>query len=258
MQTTITSVPLCRYDQGQWLQVTDPISLETQLTIHWQSPAASGSVKLWAWPKDLLPLCLGHILLDKILPKHIHTPLANLLAWQGTVQATMPNTFSVSFQPKSPLPAPDPPADLSVAPQALLQAMAELLNSKPSQPSSWDLTGSIHRMGLFDPKQGKFIVQTEDIARHNCLDRLLGFLSQNKLNPSNYILFLTARISAGLYSKLALAGFKFLVSKGALTSQALIAAPLADLTLVGFCKPREHRFSIFAGAKRIKDCPCLE
>ena len=96
------------------------------------------------------------------------------------------------------------------------------------------------------------------IGRHNCLDRLAGWACLNGIDPAETVLFVSARITSSLYAKARRAGFSFLISRSAVTSTPVEMArqqnrlhPAHPVTVVGFCRPREERLTVFAGEGRI-------
>ena len=89
-------------------------------------------------------------------------------------------------------------------------------------------------------------------------DRLAGWACLNGIDPAETVLFVSARITSSLYAKARRAGFSFLISRSAVTSTPVEMArqqnrlhPAHPVTVVGFCRPREERLTVFAGEGRI-------
>jgi FdhD protein len=116
-------------------------------------------------------------------------------------------------------------------------------------PGLWDGTGCYHRAALLHGAAGRFARMAEDIGRHNCLDRLAGHIALSggcaRMNPAEYILFVTARISASLYCKARRLGVRCIVSRAAVTSASIAMARKQGVTLIGFCRPEEERLTLF-------------
>ena len=145
-----------------------------------------------------------------------------------------------------------------MTPESIVTHMDAFLTLEGTCPLLWESTGCFHRAGMFDPKTGAFIRLAEDIGRHNCIDRLAGWACLNNIDPADTVLFLSARITASLYAKARRAGFSFLISRSAVTSTPVEMAreqnrkhPAHPVTILGFCRPREQRFTVFAGEGRI-------
>lgn len=246
--------PVHRWKNGAWQHFADDISPEVPVLVRW----ADGERLLWAWPEDLAPLCLGHVLLDcraeaAALPEA--TPLPRM---RGSVRPLTPPpdspahaAFQVALTPAAPLPRPAHPAD-SLNPPEILRRMEEFLHMQGACPDLWAATGCFHRAALFAPAEGAFLHLAEDIGRHNCLDRLAGWACLHGAEPSGLALFVSARITASLYAKARRAGFRCIISRSAVTTAAVTLAQRDgkagdSVTLIGFCRPLEHRFTVFAG-----------
>ena len=152
----------------------------------------------------------------------------------------------------------DETPSIVMTPDAIVKHMDAFLTLEGSCPLLWESTGCFHRAGMFDPNTGTFLRLAEDIGRHNCLDRPAGWACLNGIDPAETVLFVSARITSSLYAKARRAGFSFLISRSAVTSTPVEMArqqnrlhPAHPVTVVGFCRPREERLTVFAGEGRI-------
>jgi FdhD protein len=106
-------------------------------------------------------------------------------------------------------------------------------------------TGGVHGAALF--KGGDLLDTTEDVGRHNAVDRLVGRrLLGARTDLVGCWLWVSGRVSFELVQKALRARAEALVAVGAPTVLAVELARAHGLTLVGFA--RSGRFTVYAGA----------
>lgn len=130
---------------------------------------------------------------------------------------------------------------------SLVYKLVEEANKNNSE--LFNCTGSVHSSTLFN-YDGTWIMQYEDVGRHNALDKLIGKSLKKKLLPlSKHVLLLSGRISFELVQKASLAGIPIIIARGAPTSLAIEEAFAQNICLVGFVK--EDSFNIYTTKERI-------
>lgn len=111
-------------------------------------------------------------------------------------------------------------------------------------------TGGIHAAGLFY-FDGNPIIVTEDIGRHNAVDKVVGYmLSNDMVFRDDLVMQVSGRAGFEILQKSAIAGIPVVSSVSAPSSLAVQTAESMNITLV--CFVRENRFNIYANPERIE------
>ncbi len=114
--------------------------------------------------------------------------------------------------------------------------------------SVFQKTGGVHCIGIFDTKD--LIFACEDVARHNAMDKVMGYATLNNIPLEDKIVVVSGRISLDMLQKCANLKIPIVISKSAPTSLAIDMAKKLNITLVGFV--RGKRMNIYANENRIK------
>jgi FdhD protein len=125
-----------------------------------------------------------------------------------------------------------------------LYALTHEINTTPSLYLE---AGAIH--GCVLAKEDKSLVYMEDVGRHNAVDKIAGWMFQNKVPAHDKIFYTTGRLTSEMVIKTVRMGIPILVSRSGFTAWGVELARKANLTLVG--RARGHRFIALAGEKRI-------
>lgn len=125
------------------------------------------------------------------------------------------------------------------------QAPEKLLKSQ----QIFGRTGGLHAAGLFS-KSGELVSMTEDVGRHNALDKLIGCMLNNQLEAKNHFILVSSRASFELVQKAVMARIPVLAAVGAPSSLAVDLARESNLTLLGFV--RNNGFNIYTREHRIQ------
>ncbi len=111
----------------------------------------------------------------------------------------------------------------------------------------WERTGGAHCSVLFS--DGRMIARSEDIGRHNTVDKVVGYAILKNIDLSTCVLGCSGRQPTAMVSKVANAKIPIVISRSASTDKGIRTADLAGVTLI--CFTRENRFTVYTHPGRI-------
>ena len=122
-----------------------------------------------------------------------------------------------------------------IASSALEVALVELAQRQRLNAA----TGAVHA-AAWAGADGKVARVREDVGRHNALDKLIGALRRDGIDPASGFALVTSRASYEMVAKAAVAGIPLLAAISAPTALAVDLATGCGMTLVGFTRPGRH------------------
>jgi len=129
--------------------------------------------------------------------------------------------------------------------EVILQSPEILRNSQ----SEFSKTGGIHASGLF-ASNGKLIAISEDVGRHNALDKLVGnILNKKLLNSKKQFITCSGRLNFELVQKVLMTNIGIMIGVGAPTSLAIDLASKFNMTLIGFVK--KDSFNVYTNNQKV-------
>jgi FdhD protein len=132
-------------------------------------------------------------------------------------------------------------SDIKITPEEVILWTREI------ETEVWRKSGAVHCSVLFC--EGKCIVKSSDVGRHNTVDKVVGHAILNKIDLSRCVIGCTGRQPAGMVKKYANAGIPVVISRAASTDKGIATAESAGITLV--CFSRGDRFTIYTHPNRI-------
>lgn len=109
-------------------------------------------------------------------------------------------------------------------------------------------TGAVHVAALVSPL-GERLFRTEDVGRHNAVDKAVGWLIKHAVAPGDVSLITSGRLPEDMVLKCVGAGIPFMTSVSAATSEGVETARRCNMTLIGF--GRNGKFNIYSAPERI-------
>ena len=109
-------------------------------------------------------------------------------------------------------------------------------------------TGATHAAAFFDG-EGRSLASSEDVGRHNALDKAIGRVLFEKTRGEVKAAVLTSRLSYEMVQKAARLGVEIIAGVSAPTSLAIDLARELNITLIGFLRPGSA--NIYTSPERI-------
>lgn len=128
-----------------------------------------------------------------------------------------------------------------------IETIYEIMSKNLNYSEVFKKTGGVHSVAIFD-KEEKIVIM-EDVARHNAVDKAIGYCLLNDIYLGDKILVVSGRISAEMIVKARRSGIPIVISKSAPTSLSVEIANKSGITLIGFV--REKTMNIYSNIYRI-------
>lgn len=127
-------------------------------------------------------------------------------------------------------------------------AIQRALDQLGDRQSLGRLTRATHAAG-FASADGALGLLREDVGRHNALDKVIGGLLKEGVDPTKGFVVVTSRCSFEMVEKTARVGCPMIVAVSAPTDLAIRKAEEAGITLVALARSDGH--TIFSGGERL-------
>jgi FdhD protein len=257
-QQTVT-----RWRDEQWSSAPDQLAVEVPVALEFNG--ISHAVML-ATPSDLESFALGFALSEGIIPRpsdfrsaeieesaqgvtvhcqissqafmHLKQRRRNMTGRTGCGLCGVESLDQVIR--KIPVVAPGK----VISSFALRAALNELSKRQPLG----NLTGGMHA-AAWSSSTGQLQIVCEDVGRHNALDKLIGRMTERKMNFQDGFLLITSRASVEMVQKAATLGISCLVAISAPTALAVETANSTGMTLIAFA--RENSFVLYTHTEKI-------
>ena len=128
------------------------------------------------------------------------------------------------------------------------QTILDAINNLNNQAKGFKETGGLHDSAIFKA-DGTMIAFSEDVGRHNTVDKVIGMASLNKEDFSQCFMLITGRVPGDMIYKAAKVGLPIVASVAAVLNSGIASAEKANIALVGFV--RGTRMNVYTCPERI-------
>jgi FdhD protein len=222
------------------------------------------SFVIWSSPSQFKELAVGHLYVDDILHdvdeiqainedrsknlcKVTLKPIVDLderlkTRRRGTRIIPLIKTSTAAYQHDDKLSIVK--SKLTIRAQAILDAIEQM----NTIAKGFKKTGGLHDSGIFKA-DGTMVAFSEDVGRHNTVDKVIGEALLKKINFNECFMFITGRVPGDMIYKAAKVGLPIVASVAAVLNSGVASAEKANITLVGFV--RGKRMNIYTYPERI-------
>jgi len=132
---------------------------------------------------------------------------------------------------------------LTITPVEIFSLIEEFVH----RSEVFEATGGVHSAALCDTQH--ILVFSEDIGRHNAIDKVFGECLLKALPADDHIVITSGRVSSEIVNKVVKRNIPILISKSAPTNRGVKLAADLGITLIGFV--REERMNLYTHTRRV-------
>lgn len=126
--------------------------------------------------------------------------------------------------------------------------VGEMFDKVSAVQKTFRQSGGTHAAGAFS-LSGEMLAMQEDIGRHNAVDKVIGFLLNQKMLHLAKCLTVSGRISYEIVSKAKAANIPFLAAVSAPSSLAVDHAEESGISLMAFC--RNNKLTVYSNFQQV-------
>jgi formate dehydrogenase accessory protein FdhD len=128
------------------------------------------------------------------------------------------------------------------------QVILDCISQMNIKAQGFKQTGGLHDSGIFTA-DGKMLAFSEDVGRHNTVDKAIGEAALAHVDFSGCFMIITGRVPGDMIYKAAKVGLPIVASVAAVLNSGISSAEKANIALVGFV--RGTRMNIYTCTERI-------
>ncbi len=138
-------------------------------------------------------------------------------------------------------------SDWRISPDQIMSSIALLQRQPDNQAEKRNVRRGLHVSALSGGD--KIILRSEDIGRHNTIDKLWGECMLRHIPTEDLLLLTTGRISSEMLTKASKMGIPVIASINSATSRAVKLGTHLGITVVGYT--RSSRMTVYCGQERL-------
>jgi FdhD protein len=255
-----TTVSILRYTQNRFLELEDPVVTEITLSI-----VVNGEriAEVICSPCEIREFVTGFLFSEKLIRRRedINVLKIDTEKWTASVETRKKSDFDVGsgnarfitsgglysekFSPAAHAPEHTKKKSKTFMSSAEVCALVTLIQSRSKL---FEKTGGAHSAALWS--RGRCLYFSEDIGRHNALDKIIGKCLLSRINTHDKTIATSGRLSSTVVAKVIHAGFPIVVSRSAPTEQAVALSKESGITMIGFARGDE--FNIYSNEWRVR------
>lgn len=128
-----------------------------------------------------------------------------------------------------------------------IETIYEIMKKNLTSSKLFKETGGVHSVAIFD--KNIEVIICEDVARHNAMDKAIGYCIRNNICLKDKVVVVSGRISLEMILKAASVELPIVISKSAPTNLSVEIAKKLNITLIGFVRGR--RMNIYTNSYRV-------
>jgi len=219
---------------------------------------------IWCSPRQFKELAVGYLLSEEILHsideisdvgvnQEEHRCQIKLKANVNLDERMKNSRRSTRIIPliknsKSPYQKDEKIATVKSSLKVKAQTILDAINSLNNEAKGFKETGGLHDSAIFKA-DGTMVAFSEDVGRHNTVDKVIGMASLNKEDFSQCFMLITGRVPGDMIYKAAKVGLPIVASVAAVLNSGVASAQKANIALVGFV--RGKRMNVYTCPERI-------
>jgi FdhD protein len=238
-----TKLPIVRFSAKEEQQTEDTVTIESQLTIVLNGEEL---VTMACSPAELNYLVAGFLLSEGLITnkddiKSLTIDEENKRAIMETASVSPRKTHNL-FLTAGGTRSGSTLSDLNednpniVRSQQVVKAgwVSRVMEEFKQHSEVFKSTGCVHSAAIADGEKMFFF--SEDVGRHNAIDKVFGWCLLNNVSTGDKMLFTSGRISSEMLLKAAKRNVPFIITKAAPTNLGIEMAAKLGVTLIGFVR----------------------